>query len=210
VYKRLLNTEWASLCDTISDGQSPPVFCDPMCGSGTFVIEAALLAADTAPGLIRYVSPVESSKGGRPSLRSDDSGVAPLRPNPLRWPDLADGAAPIWQALWNEATLRDRRGTLKASGVPAFVLGNDIHGGAVNLARQAAAKAGVQHLTHFSVADVAQYKPPAQPVRMFVTNPPWGHRLDGAEDAAAKLDVFSHRMSGKGGTSGINTIATSV
>lgn len=175
-----------------------------MCGSGTFVVEAALLAADTAPGLIRYVSPVESNKGGGPSLRSDDSDSARLRPNPLRWPDLADVSAPIWQALWNAATLRDRRATMKLSGVPAFVLGNDIHGGAIHLARQAATKAGVQHLTHFSVADVAQYKLPAHPVSLFVTNPPWGNRMDGAEDASAKLDGFAHRMRGKGSSSGTN------
>ena len=135
------------------------------------------------------------------SVRSDDLDTAPLRPNPLRWPDLADMVAPVWQALWNEATHRDRRASLKGSNVPAFILGNDIHGGAVNLARQAATKAGVQHLTHFSVTDIAQYKP-ARPVGLFVTNPPWGGRLNGAEDAAAKLDDFAHRMSGKGGAAG--------
>ena len=32
------------------------ILCDPMCGSGTIAIEAALLAADVAPGLIRYGS----------------------------------------------------------------------------------------------------------------------------------------------------------
>jgi len=29
------------------------ILCDPMCGSGTFVIEAALMARDIAPGLLR-------------------------------------------------------------------------------------------------------------------------------------------------------------
>ena len=28
--------------------------CDPMCGSGTIAIEAALIAANVAPGLIAY------------------------------------------------------------------------------------------------------------------------------------------------------------
>lgn len=28
--------------------------CDPMCGSGTIAIEAALIASDTAPGLLKY------------------------------------------------------------------------------------------------------------------------------------------------------------
>ncbi len=33
------------------DGSKP--FCDPMCGSGTLAIEAALIATNTAPGLLR-------------------------------------------------------------------------------------------------------------------------------------------------------------
>ena len=37
-----------SMCDHV--GQ---VLADPMCGSGTFLIEAALMATNTAPGLFR-------------------------------------------------------------------------------------------------------------------------------------------------------------
>ena len=33
---------------------------DPMCGSGTFLIEAALMAANQAPGLSRGVWPFET------------------------------------------------------------------------------------------------------------------------------------------------------
>jgi hypothetical protein len=41
------------------------VLCDPLCGSGTIAIEAALMATDTAPGLIRYgsTSNVAGSRG---------------------------------------------------------------------------------------------------------------------------------------------------
>ena len=34
------------------------IFCDPMCGSGTIAIEAALLAAGVAPGIIRFSASV--------------------------------------------------------------------------------------------------------------------------------------------------------
>lgn len=43
----LLRSGWAQLA---ADGAE---FLDPMCGSGTFVIEAAMIAADVAPGLNR-------------------------------------------------------------------------------------------------------------------------------------------------------------
>lgn len=36
------------------------VLADPMCGSGTFLIEAALIATNTAPGLLRQQWPFES------------------------------------------------------------------------------------------------------------------------------------------------------
>ena len=43
----LLRAGWPELATTGAE------FLDPMCGSGTFVIEAALIAADMAPGLMR-------------------------------------------------------------------------------------------------------------------------------------------------------------
>ena len=36
------------------------VLADPMCGSGTFLIEAALMATSTAPGLFRQRWPFQS------------------------------------------------------------------------------------------------------------------------------------------------------
>ena len=55
---------------------SAQVLCDPMCGSGTIPIEAALIATDTAPGLLR--SP--------PAL--------------TRWPDTSPS---LWRSLTAEA-----------------------------------------------------------------------------------------------------------
>lgn len=39
--------------DILQRGDGAPVMADPMCGSGTFLIEAALMATNTAPGLFR-------------------------------------------------------------------------------------------------------------------------------------------------------------
>jgi 23S rRNA (guanine2445-N2)-methyltransferase / 23S rRNA (guanine2069-N7)-methyltransferase len=43
----LLRSGWAALC------QREAILLDPMCGSGTFLTEGALIAADAAPGLTR-------------------------------------------------------------------------------------------------------------------------------------------------------------
>ncbi len=44
----LIRSGWASVW------QQYPYFIDPMCGSGTLLIEAGLIATDTAPGLLRH------------------------------------------------------------------------------------------------------------------------------------------------------------
>jgi 23S rRNA G2445 N2-methylase RlmL len=98
------------------------VLCDPMCGSGTIAVEAALMAADTAPGLIRYSAPssgdMHSSTAVPPhSVRGEreiSSGVLRdtgyVAPCPLRWLDAQqERVCPTWQAAWRAALARDRR-----------------------------------------------------------------------------------------------------
>ncbi|CAM6101090.1 unnamed protein product [Calypogeia fissa] len=51
-----------------SPGLNPGVLMDPMCGSGTLLIEAALMAVNSAPGLMRSKWPFESWHDFHPSL----------------------------------------------------------------------------------------------------------------------------------------------
>jgi len=51
----LLLLGWDKLCDSAEE----PVLVDPMCGSGTFLIEAALIATRRAPGLTRRKWPFQ-------------------------------------------------------------------------------------------------------------------------------------------------------
>ena len=79
-------------------------FVDPMCGSGTLVIEAALMAADVAPGLLRrrfgferwlqhdaalWQSLREAALARRDFTRARDRPPARLRPRPDRDPVVA-------------------------------------------------------------------------------------------------------------------------
>lgn len=75
----LLRSKWDSIA---KQGGS---LIDPMCGSGTLVIEAALIAADIAPGLLR------ESFGFKAWKQHDD------------W---------LWQNLIDEATLRKQHGLI--------------------------------------------------------------------------------------------------
>lgn len=52
------------------------VLADPMCGSGTFLIEAALIATNTAPGLLRQHWAFESWHDHNRQVRGRGGGVS--------------------------------------------------------------------------------------------------------------------------------------
>lgn len=139
-------------------GQWPKVYAqggalfDPMCGSGTLLIEGALMAADVAPGLQRH-------------------GLLP----PTRWRGF-DFAG--WRALCDEAKARESAGL--AALRPAFA-GSDLDPQAIRAARENEAMAGLTGLIHWQVADVAQLQAlpidaGAAP-GVAVCNPPYDARL---------------------------------
>ncbi|NUS39648.1 MAG: bifunctional 23S rRNA (guanine(2069)-N(7))-methyltransferase RlmK/23S rRNA (guanine(2445)-N(2))-methyltransferase RlmL [Lysobacter sp.] len=102
---------------------------DPMCGSGTLLIEGALMAAEVAPGLQRH-------------------GDVP----PTRWPGF-DTAT--WQALRGEARARAETGF--AALRPAF-FGRDVDPHAIRAARANAQVAGVAQAMDWQVADIARLR----------------------------------------------------
>lgn len=104
---------------------------DPMCGSGTLLIEGALMAADVAPGLMRH-------------------GDLP----PTRWPGFDAGA---WADLRVDAIRREAAG--RAALRPAFT-GRDIDPEAIRAARDNAIDAGLVDVIDFEVGDVGALESP--------------------------------------------------
>lgn len=98
----------AALLLYLSDWSPTEDLCDPMCGSGTIAVEAALMTSGCSPGLIRY--------GG---------GVK--RPSATRWGDLESPEA-HWEDELNNARRLDRRKEMSSAGVPRIHI-NDIHPG---------------------------------------------------------------------------------
>ena len=128
----LLRSGWPDLAAS-SGGE----FLDPMCGSGTCVIEAALIAADHAPGLGR-----------------EYFGF-------LGW---AGHDTDAWERLTAEARARARAGldAAAARGLEGTIRGTDRDGGAVRNARGNAERAGVQRLVRFEVRALADAAPLAR------------------------------------------------
>ena len=98
---------------------------DPMCGSGTLLIEGALMAADVAPGLQRH-------------------GDVP----PSRWRGFDAGS---WRALVDDALARERAG--RAALRQAFD-GSDADPQAIQAARENATAAGLRDAIRWEVRDV--------------------------------------------------------
>ncbi|MDQ2701823.1 MAG: bifunctional 23S rRNA (guanine(2069)-N(7))-methyltransferase RlmK/23S rRNA (guanine(2445)-N(2))-methyltransferase RlmL [Pseudomonadota bacterium] len=121
---------------------------DPMCGSGTLLIEGALMAADVAPGLQRHGNAM-----------------------PSRWLGF-DTAA--WQQLRDEARARETAG--RAALQPVFT-GSDIDPHAIRAARQNAALADVDTAIGFEVRGLHELPAQPSPRGVVACNPPYDARL---------------------------------
>jgi 23S rRNA (guanine2445-N2)-methyltransferase / 23S rRNA (guanine2069-N7)-methyltransferase len=121
---------------------------DPMCGSGTLLIEGALMAADVAPGLQRH-------------------GDAP----PTRWTSFDIGA---WETMLATARARETAG--RSALRPVFA-GSDVDPHAIESARRNAARAGVADAIALSVCDVRALPRQTAARGLAVCNPPYDLRL---------------------------------
>lgn len=123
---------------------------DPMCGSGTLLIEAALIACDRAPGLLR----------GRWGF--------------THWRQHNDA---LWREVKGEAQQRARAGTAAAQ---ARFFGYDSDGRVLEWAQANVRRAGVADLFTFARQDVLQLKNPlpGEQRGTVLSNPPYGERLE--------------------------------
>jgi putative N6-adenine-specific DNA methylase len=129
---------------------------DPMCGSGTLPIEAALLARGIAPGL---ASPAR----------------APRRYAFEMWPGFD---ADLWAGLVKTARSRIR----PAAGVE--IVAADRHGGAIMATAANAERAGVAGDLSLLRQPLSALVPPAAAGHL-ITNPPYGVRVGEKRELAA-------------------------
>jgi 23S rRNA (guanine2445-N2)-methyltransferase / 23S rRNA (guanine2069-N7)-methyltransferase len=139
----LLRSGWPARVEELD------LFLDPMCGSGTLLIEAAMMAGDVAPGLQRK------------------------RFGFSRW---TGHQKDIWDDLLADANARKAKGL---SQLDVSLVGSDEDKSVLRSARQNAERAGVSEFIEFSacrVEDLDRSKLP-EGVGLLVTNPPYGERL---------------------------------
>jgi 23S rRNA (guanine2445-N2)-methyltransferase / 23S rRNA (guanine2069-N7)-methyltransferase len=121
---------------------------DPMCGSGTLLIEGALMAADVAPG-----------------LRREYFGFLGWQQHDIT----------LWRGLLDEARERAEVGL---RGLRAVFFGSDADARMLQVAKRNAQEAGVAGFLTLEKRDVAHVSPPPGcPTGLVITNPPYGERL---------------------------------
>ena len=137
-------SEWRK---SVNDGNPLP-FYDPFCGSGTIAVEAALMATDTAPGL--------------------------LRKKPYPFENLPNFDKEAFDRVVEEAEER-RRKAIDERDISIFA--SDISRTAVEISKAAALKAGVYDFISFSVQDFTKLEKPPVSKGCIVTDPPYGERM---------------------------------
>lgn len=147
------------------------VLLDPMCGSGTLLIEAALMAADVAPG-----------------LRRDYFGFLGWRQHDTN----------LWQRLRADARQRADAGLRSLRSV---FFGSDSDPHMVQTAKRNAQHAGVAGFVSLDKHDMAHVTPPGDAeFGLVITNPPYGERLGEREQMPglyrALGDVLRSRFGG--------------
>lgn len=141
----LIRAGWPELMQ-----QEEGALIDPMCGSGTLLIEAALMAADIAPGLLR------------PSFAFE------------KWKTFQ---SPEWRAIKQDAY--DRKQKAQESETELTLIGYDMDEKVLNKAKDNARRAGVMHFIHFKQQTLNELtKEKGLPdTGLVLSNPPYGERL---------------------------------
>lgn len=147
------------------DRQTP--LLDPLCGSGTLLIEGALMARNIPPGLA-------------------SSAQTPRKYAFQEWPTFDSHS---WQQIVGEARAQVR------DAVAAPIVGSDRDAGAIEAAKSNGARAGVAADIALSVRSLSAAEVPTG-TGWLVTNPPYGIRVgeaDRVRNLYAALGGFARR-----------------
>lgn len=157
----------ASIMLLRSGWQPTTPLIDPMCGSGTLLIEGAMLAMDIAPNLNRTHWGFDFWLGHNPQ---------------------------IWQEVLSQA--RERAEDVANSTKTPKFYGFDVDPKVIRKAQANACNAGVEKWIKFKVQDVANLTNPCpeNEVGMVICNPPYGERLGTMPSLIALYSILGEKL----------------
>lgn len=162
---------------------------DGMCGSGTFVIEAALMAGGIAPSFIKVDRHLHGSGQKQWTF--------------LNYPWLTHDKElmEIFKKLLNEISQSTASGMEKLAQRKGRISGNDISEMSLISARENLKKAKLDRVIELTQID-ARVLNPNQNKTLFICNPPYGERLEHGEDERLRAlyqglgDHWKHNFKG--------------
>ncbi len=159
----LIRARWPEIAEAGGD------LVDPFCGSGTIPIEAVLMAANIAPGLIR--SDFGINQGW---LGHDDA---------------------LWQRLRKEAGVQADDGI---DALRSRIFGFDADGKVLQVAQENAEQANVEDLIQFERVPLERIRKPA-PLEgagpgLVIGNPPYGERLGDIDSLKYVYNTLGNRL----------------
>lgn len=139
----LIRSQWPKMA---KEGKA---LVDPMCGSGTFLVEGAMMAADIAPNLTRQHWGFDGWLGHVPAL---------------------------WRRLLEEANERAKKGKAQR---PLWIRGYEADPRMVQPARNNVERAGLSDWINIYQGDLNTFapRPDQQQTGLVIVNPPYGERL---------------------------------
>ncbi|MCP5160653.1 MAG: bifunctional 23S rRNA (guanine(2069)-N(7))-methyltransferase RlmK/23S rRNA (guanine(2445)-N(2))-methyltransferase RlmL [Hahellaceae bacterium] len=141
---------------------------DPMCGSGTLLIEGALMAVDKAPGLDRKVYGFTRWKQHKPA---------------------------VWAGLVQEAKARWAIGMSRCKYT---FTGFDADPRVIQTASQNIRRAGVDDLVHVKAQALAEFSAPESESKgLFICNPPYGERIGDVDNLKSLYRCLGDTMRAK-------------
>ena len=162
---------------------------DAMCGSGTFVIEAALMAANIPPSFLR----VERY------LKNNDFKMWTFLNYP--WLTKDEHLQDNFKLMLKEVTEETHKGLEFLKAKKGFIVGNDNSAMALQAAKENLKKAKLEGLIELSQRDALETFPPTEKC-LFISNPPYGERLEFGEEEKLKAlykglgDHWKHQFKG--------------
>ncbi|HRG49797.1 MAG: bifunctional 23S rRNA (guanine(2069)-N(7))-methyltransferase RlmK/23S rRNA (guanine(2445)-N(2))-methyltransferase RlmL [Cellvibrionales bacterium] len=155
----LLRAGWPAIA------QAGGALFDPMCGSGTLLIEAALMAANIAPGVYREQWGVQHCP----------------------WHDEV-----LWKKI--QADAKSRLLNVGAISMPK-ITGSDMLVQVVKKARENIERAGLSECISVDAEHLADSMPPRAKTGLLICNPPYGERLGDAAELPALYAMLGEKMS---------------
>lgn len=162
---------------------------DGMCGSGTFVIEAALMAGGIAPSFLK----VERH------LKNPDYKQWTFLNYP--WLTKDEFLMENFQKLLQEISEQTKAGFEKVKKKKGWITGNDLSEMSLISARENIKKAHLENIVGLTQVD-ARVLNPNQQKTLFICNPPYGERLEHGEEEKLKAlykglgDHWKHNFKG--------------